>query len=246
MSIFHKRLAQAIDASSKYAGNRAKLSRELGMSGNYVSTILSTESNPNFDIAVKMAHELEVSLAYLAGSTAQPFDLSELSSDGPITDRAMQFFDQIAGSLRQAAVLRGEEPTIDDLMTRWYRYDKRLTGFDVIQEWFDLYEAPARDDVRLKVRRMGGSSLAARTLGKADLKSLQYALDEVPDHALRAHLMESYRRAAEGHPVLTEEYLDILAPGHAEKIRLDYLRLLLPVRDPADAALIISYSKPLR
>jgi transcriptional regulator with XRE-family HTH domain len=246
MSIFHERLSCAIDASHKFAGNRAKLSKAIGMSPNYVSTILSTKANPNFDVAVKLSTELDVSLSYLAGATSQPFDLASLSNEGPITDKAMQFFDQIAGSLRQAAVIRGEEPTIDDMMTRWYKYGKQQSGFVQVQEWFDIYKAPGPHSARLQVLRMGNNSLAARTLGKADIKSLQYALDEVSDTALRSRLLTAYQSAAEGDPVLTEEYLDVLAPGHAEKIRLDYLRLLLPVTMPDGVEAILSYSKPLR
>lgn len=246
MSVFHERVASAIDASKKYGGNRAKLSRALDMSPNYISTILSTKASPSWDIAVRIARELEVSLAYLAGTTSQPFDLSDLSNDGPFTEQALKFFDQIAGTLREAAVVRGEEPTIDDMMARWYKYGKQLSGFDQIREWFDLYRAPTMQSNRIEVMRMGANSLAARTLGRADMKSLQYALDEVRDSALQKRLLTAYRSAAEGHPVLSEEALDVLAPGHAEQIRLDYMRLLLPVDLPEGGSAIISYSKPLR
>ena len=78
------------------------------------------------------------------------------------------------------------------------------------------------------------------------MKSLQYALDEVRDNDLQKRLLASYQSAAEGHPVLSEESLNVLAPGHAEQIRLDYLRLLLPVERPEGDHAIISYSKPLR
>ncbi|MCR9124498.1 MAG: helix-turn-helix domain-containing protein [Rhodobacteraceae bacterium] len=246
MSIFHERLAKAIDNSSKFGGNRAKLSKALGMSPNYVSTVLSTGTNPNWDVVVKISNELGVSLGYLAGTTSQPFDIVDLADDGPITDQALRFFDRIAGSLRQAAVMRGQEPTIDDMMALWYRFGKAESGFAELLEWFDIYDAPTEDDQHLRVLRMGSHSLAARTLGKSDIRSLQYALSEVPDSDLRQRLVTAYRKAAEGDPVLTEEYLDVLAPGHAEKIRLDYLRLLLPVTRADGGTSIVSYSKALR
>ncbi|WP_424984951.1 helix-turn-helix domain-containing protein [Microbulbifer sp. S227A] len=246
MSLFHDRIASAIDASKKYGGNRAQLSRALDMSPNYVSTMLSTKASPSFDISVKLARELEVSLAYLAGSTSQPFDVTDLGNDGPITEQAMKFFDQIAGSLREAASMRGQEPTVDDMMQRWFKYGRQLSGFDKIMEWFDLYRAPGDRSNRIEVLRMGTNSLSARTLGVADRKSLQYALDEVRDSDLQKRLLCAYRRAAEGQPVLSEEALNVLAPGHAEQIRLDYIRLLLPVASDTDGDVIISYSKPLR
>ncbi len=246
MSIFHERVARAIDTSKKYGGNRAKLSRALNLSPNYVSTMLSTKASPSWDISVRLARELEVSLAYLAGSTSQPFDVTDLGTDGPITDQAMKFFDQIAGSLREAAAMRGQEPTVDDMMLRWFKYGRQLSGFDKIIEWFDLYKAPGERSNRIEVLRMGSNSLSARTLGVADKKSLQYALDEVRDSDLQKRLLRAYRTAAEGQPVLTEEALNVLAPGHAEQIRLDYLRLLLPVASDTHGDVIISYSKPLR
>ncbi len=246
MSIFHERVEDAIAASPKFGGNRAKLSRALDMSPNYISTILNTKASPSWDIAVRIARELEVSLAYLAGTTSQPFDLTDLSNDGPITDQAMKFFDQIAGSLREAAVVRGEEPTIDDMMARWYKYGRQMSGYDQIKEWFDVYRAPSDRSNRIEVLRMGSNSLASRTLGGSNLKSLQYALDEVRDNDLQKRLLASYQNAAEGHPVLSEESLNVLAPGHAEQIRMDYLRLLLPVEVDSGEQAIISYSKPLR
>jgi transcriptional regulator with XRE-family HTH domain len=246
VSLFHARLIAALDASPKFAGNRAKLSRAIGMSPNYVSTMLSTKASPSWDIAVRIAQELKVSLSYMAGASDDAFDMARLSEQGPITDQALQFFDQIAGRLRQAAVMRGEEPALDDLMMIWYRYGKQLSGFDGVSQWFDLYGAPQPNDTSLRVLAMGSRSLAARTLGRADAKSLQYALSEVPDMGLRQRLVSAYRRAAEEGPVLSEEFLDVLAPGHAEKIRLDYMRLLLPVRDADGDLAIISYSKPLR
>ncbi|MDU9002246.1 helix-turn-helix transcriptional regulator [Sedimentitalea todarodis] len=246
MSIFHDRIASAIDMSKKYAGNRARLSRALDMSPNYISTMLSTKASPSWDLSVKLARELEVSLAYLAGSTSQPFDVTDLGADGPITEQAMKFFDQIAGSLREAANMRGQEPTVDDMMLRWFKYGRQLSGFDKIIEWFDIYRAPGDRSNRIEVLRMGRSSLSARTLGVADKKSLQYALDEVRDSDLQKRLLLAYRSAAEGQPVLSEEALNVLAPGHAEQIRLDYIRLLLPVASETDGNVIISYSKPLR
>ncbi|MEP3331684.1 helix-turn-helix transcriptional regulator [Sedimentitalea sp.] len=246
MTVFHDRIASAIDASKKYGGNRARLSRALDMSPNYISTMLSTKASPSWDISVKLARELEVSLAYLAGSTSQPFDVTDLGTDGPITDQALKFFDQIAGSLREAATMRGQEPTVDDMMLRWFKYGRQLSGFDKIVEWFDLYKAPSGRSSRIEVLRMGSSSLSARTLGVADKKSLQFALDEVRDSDLQKRLLRDYRTAAEGQPVLTEEALNVLAPGHAEQIRLDYIRLLLPVVSETDGDVIISYSKPLR
>lgn len=247
MSQFHDRISHAIDTSKKYAGNRAKLSRALDLSPNYVSTMLSNQSSPSWDIAVKLARELEVSLAYLAGTTSQPFDVTDLGADGPITEQAMKFFDQISGSLRQAAMLRGQEPTVDDMMLRWFKYGHRLSGFEQIIEWFDLYKAPTANSNRIEVLRVGKSSLAARTLGVSNKENLQYALDEVRDTELQKRLLAAYRRAAKtGQPILSEEALNVMAPGHAEQIRLDYVRLLLPVESDNDGTVLISYSKPLR
>ena len=247
MSVFHERLSKAIESSAKYAGNRARLSKALGMSPNYISTVLNTKANPNWDVVVRISDELSVSLGYLAGKTAEPFDLSQMSNEGPFTDQALRFFDQIANNLRQAAVLRGQEPTIDDMMGLWYRYAKKESAFESFSTWFDLYRAPGPGANRIEVLAMGRTSLAARTLGRgASPESLQYALDEVPDQELRQRLISAYRRAAIEGPVLSEEYLDVLAPGHAEKIRLDYLRLLLPVERADGSAAIICYSKPLR
>ncbi len=246
MSLFHDRIARAIDASKKYGGNRARLSRALNMSPNYISTMLNTKASPSWDISVKLARELNVSLAYLAGSTSQPFDVTDLGTEGPITDQAMKFFDQIAGNLREAATMRGQEPTIDDMMLRWYKYGRQLSGYDKIIEWFDLYMAPGDRTNRIEVLRVGNSSLAARTLGVASKKSLQYALDEIRGSDLQKRVLRAYRSAAKGQPFLSEEALNVLPPGHVEQIRLDYVRLLLPVTSETHGSVIISYSKPLR
>jgi transcriptional regulator with XRE-family HTH domain len=246
MGLFHTRLGEALDASRIYRGNRAKLSRALGMSPNYISTILSTGANPNWDVAVRIARELRVSLSYLGGLSDHPYDMSDMATTSPLSGPAMDFFDQISSSLRQAAILRGEEPTIDDFMLLWYKYGHHLTGFGPALDWADLYLAPAPGDAGLMVHAVGPKSLAARTLGRSDTGALQYALDHVQDAELRARLFRAYLEAARGNPILSQEHLDVQAPGHAERIRLDYTRLLLPVIGEGGQAMVLSFSKPLR
>lgn len=245
MSKFHERLATALDNSRKYAGNRARLSRALKKNPNYVSAILQTRTSPELDVAVQIARELEVSLPYLAGTTSQPFDLADLWTDGPIPDHTIKFVDQIADTLRDAVASRDKEPTIEGLMVRWHKFGKRLSGFEQIKDWFDLYKAPRDGCNRLEVVRMGANSFASRTLGNVDEKSLQYSLDELRDSALRLRLLASYRAAAEGRPILSQEALNVWSAGNKAQIRLDYIRLLLPVEMAFGELAILNYSKPI-
>lgn len=240
---FYDRLKKAIDASLKFHGCNDKAAAAGGRSGHYLSMVLEEKTEPGFFFVAQLSHELGISMNYLSGITNEPFDITTLTSGNGLDDETIGLFDQISTKLRRAALKRGEEPSFHDVLRLWHKHGKSLHAFSDIIEWFDIYEVPSPDDVGLHAERMGASSLAARTLGKADLSLLQFALDNVADEDLTNSLLHAYKEAATGKPVLTEEVLNVFAPGHEAKIQLEYLRLLIRVTDHEGAPRIMSYSQ---
>lgn len=245
-SAFFDRLRKAIDASLKFHGSTDKAARAGGRSGHYLSMVLEERTEPGFFFVAQLARELGVSMNYLAGVTNEPFDITSLMPGVEGEDTVLGFFDQISSKLRHAALKRGDEPSFHDVLRLWHQNNKKLSAYNSIIEWFDIYEAPSEHDTGLHAERMGAQSLAARTLGKADLSALQFALDHVKDDGLTAGLLNSYKQAAKGDPILTEEILNVHAPGHDAQIELEYLRLLIRVEDDTGRPFILNYSQAFR
>ncbi|MBU2981916.1 hypothetical protein KO498_08815 [Lentibacter algarum] len=242
---FYDRLKRAIDASLKFHGSTEKAAAAGGRSQHYLDMVLAEKTEPGFFFVAQLARELGISMNYLAGVTNEPFDISTLMPGDNMDPAALGFFDQISGKLRQAALKRGSEPTFHDVLELWHQHEKKLEAFETIIEWFDIYEVPDAKADGIQLVRMGSNSLAARTLESANLSTLQYALDHVDDD-LKSGLLNAYRDAASGKPILTEEVLNVRAPGSNQKIELKYFRLLLRVVCKDGKATILSYSQAFR
>ncbi len=243
---FFDRLKRAIDASLKFHGSTEKAAKAGGRSQQYLDTVLAEKTEPGFFFVAQLARELGISMNYLAGLTNEPFDISSLMPGEGIDDAALGFFNQISNKLRGAALKRGDEPTFHDVLELWHTHGKRLSAYDSFIEWFDIYEVPDAAAGGIQLERMGHKSLAARTLGSANLSTMQYALDHVEDTGLKNSLLTAYRDAGNGKPILTEEVLNVLAPGSDIKIELEYLRLLIRVTDDSGEARILNYSQAFR
>ncbi len=243
---FFDRLKRAIDASLKFHGSTEKAAKAGGRSQHYLDMVLAEKAEPGFFFVAQLASELGISMNYLAGVTNEPFDISSLMPGEGMDEAALGFFDQISSKLRNAALKRGDEPTFHDVLELWHRHDKQLSAYDKFIEWFDIYEVPDIESEGIQLERMGAQSLAARTLGSANLSKMQYALDHVDDSGLKCSLLSSYRDASIGKPVLTEEVLNVRAAGSDQKIELEYLRLLIRVSDGAGTPRILNYSQAFR
>ena len=243
---FFDRLKRAIDASLKFHGSTEKAAKAGGRSQQYLDAILADKSEPGFFFIAQLAKELGISMNYLAGITNEPFDISSLMPGDGIDAAALGFFDQISNKLRDAALTRGGEPTFHDVLERWHTQDKKLCAYAGCIEWFDIYEVPDEAADGIQLERMGSNSLAARTLGSANLSTMQYALDHVEDTGLKNSLLAAYKDAGRGDPILSEEVLNVLTPGSDIKIELEYFRLLIRVTDDHGVARVLNYSQAFR
>lgn len=243
---FFDRLKRSIDASLKFHGSTEKAAKAGGRSQQYLDMVLAEKTEPGFFFVAQLARELGISMNYLSGLTNEPFDISTLMPGEGIDAAALGFFDQISSKLRDAALKRGDEPTFHDVLELWHTRNKQLHAYDDIIEWFDIYEMPDETSESIQLERMGSNSLAARTLGSANLSTMQYALDHVEDTGLKNSLLTAYKDAGFGKPILTEEVLNVLAPGSDIKIELEYLRLLIRVTDEDGVARILNYSQTFR
>ena len=243
---FYDRLKRAIDASLKFHGSTEKAAKAGGRSQHYLEMVLAEKTEPGFFFVAQLAQELGISMNYLAGATNEPFDITSLMPGEGMDAAALGFFDQISSKLRGAALKRGGEPTFHDVLELWHQHDKSLAAYDTFIEWFDIYEVPPDISEGIQLERMGANSLAARTLGDANLSNMQYALDHVADAGLKNSLLMAYREAGLGKPILTEEVLNVHTPDSDQKIELEYLRLLIRVTDSNGCARILNYSQAFR
>ena len=92
---------------------------------------------------------------------------------------------------------------------------------------------------------MGSDSLTSRTLRRTDPQQLQKSLDNAPK-TLRDSFLADYKRVASGEFLYSIETLDAFAADHKERIRLDYLRLLIRFESEEDGAVIVNLSELLR
>lgn len=140
-----------------------------------------------------------------------------------------------------------EERILDahSLTLIYYRSGGLLSALAPFLEQVDVYFAPKQDETRLRLYRMGSDSLTSRTLRRTDPQQLQKSLDNAPK-TLRDSFLADYKRVASGEFLYSIETLDAFAADHKERIRLDYLRLLIRFESEEDGAVIVNLSELLR
>lgn len=193
-----------------------------------------------FETVRRISHATNTSMDWFSSDQELPVlapnDMNVLS--GNVVDLLFQ-----TTKLRQAEQTQALDSHALTLI--YFRSGGQITALEPFIEHVDIYYAPRDADLRLRVFRMGSESLTSKTLKGANQDQLQKSLDAAPED-LKARFLADYRRAATGEFVYSIETLNAAAADHAERVRLDYLRLLVQFHSDQHGPLIVNLSEFLR
>lgn len=239
MKGFRERLSAVISASDSYRDDVWKLSTDAGLGRKTVYNILH---DPKLDISTKgpgifgmarVARLLGTTLDHLAGN-APP-----ITSGG----RASSLLEHAAQTIAaQASPERAEELTSDRLLRLHAKSGGRIEAFSPFLSRCDQYHQPTPSDEFTRVKEVGEKSLSAITMGSSDVQTLQDALTHMQDKELQIRVLNDYRQAAQRGTLATLESLDIPMPNKPVKVKMDFVRTLLSVRDADGNNTILNFS----
>ena len=172
-------------------------------------------------------------------------DSPSLLTTRDVTPLSDAIFDQLVQTTKLRHAKDEKKLDAHSLTLIYFRSGGLISALEPFIEQVDLYCAPQAMDSRLKVYRMGKESLASKTLQRTDPEQLQKSLDAAPEQ-LKFRFLTDYRRAATGEFIYSIETLNAFAADHKERIRLDYLRLLIRFESEEDGPLIVNLSELLR
>ena len=201
---------------------------------------ISNQRHIPFETIRKISEVTDTSLSWFASNEAP-----SLLGQSDVTPLSDALFDQLLQTtkLRHAQ----DEKVLDahSLALIYYRSGGLLSGLEPYIEQVDIFHAPQHGDTRLRVFRMGKESLTSKTLKRTDKDQLQQSLDAAPPQ-LRMRFLKDYELAAKGEFLYTIETLNAAAVDHGERIRMDYLRLLIRFDSEDHGPLIVNLSELLR
>ena len=182
----------------------------------------------------RVADLLGVTLDSLVGRHIEPGGRSR-STDGaaPLAEHLVQSLIQQEG---------GERLSSDMLLRLHTRSGGRIEAFESWQPRCDQYYVPMAEDTGIRVKCVGYKSLSAITMGVADQGILQGALDAVPDDILKARWLSDYKVAHDRGMLTTVESLNVQMPNHPVRVKMDFIRCLLSVRDADSQEVILNFS----
>lgn len=235
------RLLRAIEKSS-YKNSFRKLSREADLSTNFVSNLLNKENDtrvgPGFYSICRLCEVLGITPNYLAGLEEPRISAAPQSPEDLLVLRTLE-------AAHSMTVSGNSTPTIDSLMKLFALSGGRIEAFSSVIDYCDLYFEPKEDDEHLRVKEMGKNSLSSLTLGCRDTDVLQAALKNVEDSEFKALLMNDYKRASKDGVLLSSEELAVQMPNKPRRIKIDYTRLLLKLRNAQGETSILTFARLL-
>lgn len=238
MKGFRERLQGAIDAS-QYSKDIWKLSTDAGLSKKTVWSIVNdkkldiSQTGPGLFGMARVAALLDTSLDYLAGIAPPIRRLSNTSSK--LLDHAG---DTVAGQ----HLLAGNTPSADGLIRLFAKSGGMLSAFKDHLDHCDQYAPTQPTDATLKVIEVGAKSLSSITMNQPSREILQQALDTVPDPELKARWVADYSSTLTIGPKVTLEALDVQMPNQPIRVKMQFIRVLLPVKCNNSDIRILNFS----
>ena len=216
------------------------LCQSAGLKYQTLHAQISNQRHIPFETVYKISEVTDTSLSWFASNEAP-----SLLAQSDVTPLSDALFDQLLQTtkLRHAQ----DEKVLDahSLALIYYRSGGLLSGLTPYLEQVDIFYAPQHGDTHLRVYRMGKESLTSKTLKRTDKEQLQKSLDAAPPQ-LRMRFLADYQLAAKGEFLYTIESLNANAVDHGERIRMDYLRLLIRFDSEEEGPLIVNLSELLR
>lgn len=241
MPDFHERLKSYIKESPF---DYRSLSLQIGQGERYISNLLSAKSDPGYSNVVKICSALGITPNEIAGLTDR-ISLSDEEGDvGLVSVQAERILSAVTREAHRKLGLRDARPLLDDVLTWWHQQGGRLSNFDRLSDFVDLYVAPGADITAPEPFRLGHNSLAARSFNIRTADHLRQLIDgfdkDLIDNVRLAHV-----ETTRGQPNLSVQEIDVSLPGYRFPLRFTYKRLLLPVRDAEGRAFVLNYSQAI-
>lgn len=238
MKGFRERLQGAIDAS-QYSKDIWRLSLDAGLSKKTVWSIVKdqkldvSQTGPGFFGMARVAALLNTSLDHLAG-TAPPIR--------SVSTGSSRLLSHAGGAIAGQQLPIGETPNADGLLRTYAKSGGMLAAFTDHLDYCDQYKAIGPQDKGLTVLAVGARSLSAITMEQQSTELLQDALNTVPDGELKARWVADYSSTLESGPKVSLETLDVQMPNHPVRVKMEFIRVLLPVQNKAGQTLILNFS----
>lgn len=242
MKGFRDRLRAAIEHSA-YKEDIWGLSTDAGLGRKTIYNTINdkklddSQTGPGLFGMARIASLLGTSLDHLAGIAPPVSRHAEdpTSNYAPIIDHARG---TLAGQHTQA----GSPPSADGLLRIHAKSGGMLAAFNEHLDYCDQYAPCTPKTLGLKALAVGKKSLSAITMGLPSLELLQTALDTVPDQELKSQWVAAYAATIEHGPKATIETLNVQMPNHPVRVKMEFIRTLLPVRDDQGLTRILNFS----
>ena len=242
MHAFRPNLSALIQAHPLYRGNLSLLSKDANLGRKYLSNLLNNDAvdrsavGPGMFAMKRIAECLSVSLDTLALRDGEELARVNNAYNSRLTDA----IDHSITAANAQMTERGAAPTASSLLRRHVRGGGRIEAFDDILQYCDVYWAPDSKDSEVRIKSVGEFSLASMTMGTANADVLSTALNKTP--ALAQKVNGDHLRAIECGPYTSAEYLDNQMPNRPVRVRIDYLRTILPVTDADGQLFVITHA----
>lgn len=204
----------------------SRIARRSGLNPRYFSGLRRNPANITLASFLNICRELEI----------EPSAIIDVSQT--IAVRAI-------GEDETAAVTRAALPkdaTLDSLLDQWADANGEIRKFDAgLLRHVVLFRPPQKG--RPLAHRLGRQSFAAEVLENKTVSGLQDLIDN-SQKMLVDKLASSHFQALQGKPILSIESGRIVW-SDGVSAAVDYVRLLLPVKDESGAYYILSYSKQI-
>jgi|GEM_PF-6661434 len=207
---------------SKYANNLARLSEDAGLRSGYLTKLFSThKKSPPNPSAIGPGFFNIIKIC----------DLIEITPNDLYLENT------------------GDPSTIDAMLNRYEYGGQTLEAFEDVMDILDVYKQPSQGDKTLTLHHLGENSLASREFRRhdinLDMEKWQRFINLFKYLDFRSKVMNAYKNIETTKMALSHEMLNLPIPQRRARIKVEYFRLLLAVKNVKGQNFIICYSKEI-
>ena len=208
------------------------LSTAIGRNPGWLNGLLNRGAVPNALDLRKIAHELGCSMDELF--SAPSIELTR--SPGQILTNQLCHFRNAHGF---------DRPEVTDVISWFVCCEGRLEQDEWIADFYELFEAPDMEKNLPCPTYVGPQSLTALAIRLMSVSELVWFF-ETSSQALRSSIVTSHQAVLNSNkPDLKNHTLEFEIPDSLY-IKVDYMRVLLPVRRSSGRPLVLNYAKPTK
>jgi transcriptional regulator with XRE-family HTH domain len=235
-NVLRRKIQFLIDAQGR---NIAELSEEIGKSRGYLSEFVDRNGteDPSFGTMSLLAKKLGVSLSYFDEDTTE----FEITTARDIDREAATLLSGVMRSARARMLAQGARPTMDCIVSWWQENGGRLINCEALLPYVDLVSSNPNEAIPA-VAHVGHLGLSAETLKSQDVSKLQSFIDTL-DEADMAELkktISTVRRIVVG--MVTPQSRTVPASASEQALKVDFVRLMLPVTDAKGDPYVLNFS----